>query len=378
MRLRRRSVGLCTALALAVCAARALATDAAASEEPVQERVADAPPAGLGIAPGLTFSGYATAQFLSPDGAGGAQPTLAHGRDVPAADSQYSRRARLNLSHLSGIVWWEPAPAWKVLGEIDLQDVVQLPGHRDAEDGPFSSRYAALDRLYVDYRLTDSLTLRAGKFLTPIGGWNQEHSDPQTWTVLRPLISQSAFPTSATGLMLSGSTPVAAQWIDYQVYASDGGEWRTSPRTQQFDHAFGGRVSTALDPDLQVGLSFSRFVQGDYAPLQFDLAGIDMAWTWRRAEFSGEAIVRRTSEGGTGTEYGWFVQAAVPLVDRWWAVGRLEEYKRAQDTGERQTALAGVVYRSGRHWVFKAEWVQASDGSAGLPSGFLSSLTLVY
>lgn len=343
-------------------------------DTPVQESALDAPPGGETILPGLTFSGYATVQFLAPDARGRSQvSTSTVGEDEP----QYSRHPRLNLSHLSGIAWWEPAPDWKVLGEIDLQDIVQLPAH-SGQDGPDSEPYAALDRLYADYRLSDALTVRAGKFLTPIGRWNQQHSDPQVWTVLRPLISESAFPTTATGLMVFGSLPLGAQWIDYQTYASDGGEWRPSPRSHPFNRAFGGRVSTSLNPALQLGLSASRFTQDGVANSDFSLLGADVSWIWGGAELSAELIQRRGRDANVGEEHGWFAQAVLPIRGRWWGVARLEQYRRALDQSESRTALLGVVYRSEQHWVFKAEWARASGSSEGLPSGLLSSLTLVY
>ena len=344
-------------------------------ETPIPENIPDAPPPGTQVLPGLTLSGYGTVQFLVPDLHSGSQLPLSNA--VASEEPQSGRRRRLNLSHLSAIAWWEPSPTWKLLGEVDLQDVVQVPAH-SSEDGRASEPYVALDRLYLDYRAADSINFRAGKFLTPIGHWNQEHSDPQVWTVLRPLISQSAFPTSATSVMLFGSVPFGPQWVDYQAYASDGGEWRPSPRSHPFESAFGGRLSTALNPFVQIGLSASRFQQEGLGASRFNLFGADVAFNWRDSEISAEIIQRRGQDANVGEEHGWFVQAAVPVASRWWCVARIEEYRRAIDESEANTALIGVVYRSERHWVFKAEWARASGASDGLPSGFLSSLTLVY
>jgi len=370
-------LGLCIAASLLLACGLARAAEAA-PDVPVQEPVEDAPPVGMRIGRDLTLSGYATVQLLVPNGRG--QPALAGGAGDGGDDAQYSRRTRLNVSHLSGIAWWEPSPAWKVLAEVDLQDVVQLPAHSGEadSDGADSAPYASLERLYADYRASDSVSLRVGKFLTPIGRWNQEHSDPQVWTVLRPLISQSAFPTNATGVMVFGSLPVGSQWIDYQTYASDGGDWRTSPHTHPFDRAVGARVATALNPDLQVGVSLSSFTQSDSGHTEFHLIGADGTWTWNRTEISAEAVARHGSDGNSAAEHGWFAQIVTPLARRWWAVARLEAYRRSVDPGENRTGLIGLVYRSGSHWVFKAEWAQASRGAQGLPCGLLSSLTLVY
>jgi hypothetical protein len=129
---------------------------------------------------------------------------------------------------------------------------------------------------------------------------------------------------------------------------------------------------------LQIGASASRFVQDDYAPTEFDLFGVDASASWGRVALSGEAIVRHPTVGPLGEERGWFLQSVVSLTEHWSGVARIEAYRRAIDPAENRTALLGVVYRSGRHWVFKAEWAQPSDDTVGLPSGLLSSLTLVF
>lgn len=380
----RLCIALCLLLIAALPAGPARAAEPGAVDVPVPESAADAPPPGVAILPGVTLSGYATLQYLSPDQRERQQqpqPQQPGLRRGPFTDPQpqSTHRPRLDLSHLSGIAWWEPSPTWKALVEVDLQDVVQVPAHALSQDGPNSSAYVALDRLYVDYRASDALVVRLGKFLTPIGRWNQEHSDPQVWTVLRPLISQSAFPTSASGVMVFGSVPVGPQWIDYQTYASNGPGWRPSPNSVPFDRAYGGRLSTALNPDLQVGVSLSRFAQQDLPVQRFEIAGVDASWSWHRAEFSGEAIDRRAQGGGPDVdEHGWFAQAVLPLVERWWGVARVEAYKRAGMAPQSRTSLVGVVYRSGRHWVFKAEWAHVGGDAQGLPSGLLSSVTLVY
>ncbi|WP_343994227.1 hypothetical protein [Ideonella azotifigens] len=341
-------------------------------EQPQPETLPDAPPVGWQLAPGLTVSGYATGQFLAPLG-----DTELPDNPGDVNNTQFSRRARFNLSHLSAIAWWEPAADWKLLGEIDLQNIAQLPSGSGAQYGAAASAYVALERVYADYRATDALTLRAGKFLTPIGHWNQDHSDPQTWTVLRPLISQAAFPTSVTGLMAFGSLPMADQWLDYQLYASNGGEWRPSPWTHPFDSAFGGRLSTSLNPDFKMGVSLSRFFERETPGNEFLLAGVDAAWTLGRAELSMEAMHRR-SPGGQGGERGWFLQGALPVAGRWWLTGRQEYYRRDVDGWSSRSTLIGAVYKGVDHWTFKIEWVQLSARAVGQPAGLLSSLTLAF
>jgi hypothetical protein len=376
------SAGLCLALALSPTAIRA--ASAAADLTPEAPAAATPPesPAGWRIAPGLTLAGWATLQVELPQRAAASLPSPAGDRADPEGggreshDSQYTRRARIGISHLAAILWWEPAPNWKLLAEVDSQDALQLPAHQVDDDGPASAPYLALERLYVDYRAADAMNFRLGKFLTPVGRWNQDHADPLTWTTLRPLISQSAFPTNATGLMVFGS--LAGGLLDYQLFASGRADWRSSPRIAPFDHALGVRVVGPLSADLQIGLSTAEFVQRGAEGERFRLSGVDAVWNWRGAEISAEAIVRRGSDAEDSGERGGFVQAALPLGSGWSAVTRLEAYKRSDDARANRSALVGVVYRSGRHWVCKAEWVRPSRGSQGLPQGLLASLTWLF
>jgi len=332
---------------------------------------------GLKLAPGLTLGGYATLQWVVPRSQSPGMPPD-HDMDGPQhhpEESQVANRSRLNLSHLSAMLWWEPAANWKALAEIDYQDALQIPAHQDDIDGPGSSAYLALERAYLDYRPSDAMTLRLGKFLTPIGRWNQEHSDPLTWTTLRPLISQSAFPTNATGAMLFGTLPLGPQGLDYQVFASGQQDWRSSPRQNPFSQALGLRIAGALSEDLQWGFSASRFVEQGFENDNFRLLGVDMSWMHAGMALSAEAIVRQGRQNGSSTERGGFVQLVLPLSQQWFAVGRLESYKRAEDKGAQRSALLGLVFRGGRHWVGKAEWVQVSPAGSDLPQGLLASLT---
>lgn len=401
----RTGLNLARAAALAGLLACAVPQAQAQAEAPQPEQAEpgqDGPVIGTRVGPGLTVGGYGTLQLIAPGHggtSGGMPPTgamqagswpgmrqaqssqtgAAYGPGHPYADAQAARRTRLSVSHLSAMLWWEPSPVWKLLAEVDSQDVVQLPAHESGRDGDNSSPYVALERLYVEHRASDAFSLRAGKFLTPIGRWNQDHPDPLTWTTLRPLISQSAFPTNATGVMAFGSLPGELGGGDWQAFASGGANWRSSPRTDPFTRAAGVRVVLPVTSELQLGASASRFNQVDAHQDRRRLVGLDAVWTGRGSELSAEIIERRGPDGEPDDrERGWFVQAVLPLVPRLHAVMRIEAYRRAYTSDSTRTALVGVVWRSGRHLVFKAEWVRATPSNMGLAQGLLASMTALF
>ena len=127
---------------------------------------------------GFTLGGYTTAEYN-------------HLKDTDP---------RLTVSHASMFLWWEGPQNFKFFSEVDFENAVAT----SYQTGDLDARYLSLERLYIDYALNDSVTLRAGKFLTPIGRWNLIHADPLVWTTSRPLVTQSVFPDTTTGIMATG------------------------------------------------------------------------------------------------------------------------------------------------------------------------------
>lgn len=337
----------------------------------------------------LTLGAWATLQLEVPRGPSPPPPTVggsqtntaagsAHGEDYSLDNAQYTRRTRLSISHLAALAWWEPSPSWQWLAEVDGLNAAQWPRFDGGEDSPNSDFGLSLERLYVDYRPGDAWNLRLGKFLTPVGRWNANHADPLTWTTTRPLISQAAFPTNLVGAMAYGNLPLGSQGLDYRFYAAGRQHWDGTAPGSAITRAAGVRLAVPAGFGLQVGVSALAFAQLKSSPDHSRLVGADFVWHRGRAEFSGEALRRIGSDAGDGGERGWFVQGALPLAERWWLTTRWESYKRVADANATRSALVGLVFRSGGHWVAKVEWVRPTTAAPGMPQGLLASLTALF
>src|SRR5471032_2860205 len=91
------AIRLCVALSLLAVGCPARAVDDAPSDVPVAEHIPDSPPTGIRLAPGVTFSGYGTLQFLAPDrrsrdhdASGHGDATLGDGDGTDDDSSQFS------------------------------------------------------------------------------------------------------------------------------------------------------------------------------------------------------------------------------------------------------------------------------------------------
>lgn len=301
---------------------------------------------------GFRLGGYAEASY----------------RDLDAA------RPEAALQALSAFVWWEGASRWSFFTEIELEDaLVVRRGDTTTDEADLE-----LERLYLDYAWSDALQFRAGKFLTPIGRWNQIHAAPLTWTPSRPLITEATFPTNATGLMARGVYGLAAGALEWSFFASSGAELVPDPDLDTFSEAFGLRLDYDTGRDLRLGFSFSQFEQESEREVRKALYGVDLAWNFGRLELLGEWAVRSLdSSNSKSDERGYYLQAAVPLVGELFAVGRYESFDPAEEASDFHLHLGGLAWRWQPGRVLKAEFSRTIEDSTAA-HGFRASLAFLF
>ncbi|MDB5907805.1 MAG: hypothetical protein JWP34_1919 [Massilia sp.] len=284
------------------------------------------------------------------------------------------RAAHPSLTHVSAFVWWEGESRLKFFAEVDNQ--ANHTAEHEAEPG--ESRYVSIERAYFDYTFSDVVTLRTGKYLTPIGRWNQNHADPLVWTTSRPLITGDLFPNNATGVMALGSVPVLGRQAGYFVYASVCSELRPDPAQDEFNRSYGVHLNVPIGEHLQAGVSYAGFSQGGMRQEQQRLLGVDFIWAAHGVELSGEALYRRSDEGAGRDAKGGFVQAVLPLTSRLSAIGRFESMTNPSDPDVHERAVLGLNFRSSRALSLKLELVRDTGRDQNAPIGLLSSVSVLF
>lgn len=304
------------------------------------------------------------------------------------ASALEDERNRASLQDLSLFLHGSPSPDWHFFSEIELSNPIQL------RDDGLTSQDVDLDveRLYVDHNLSTRMTLRAGKFLTPIGRWNLIHADPLVWTVSRPLTTSAAFAQNATGLQLYGSLPLQGSAIDYQLYVDDSQALDPSSNKEltfpdlsvtpnpvnAFRHGAGLRlVYHNIDDSLQIGVSLARFALQEQPDYQ-NLIGADLFYSYAGAEFSSEAIYRRDSGQSHRNEWGGFVQLAVPLIGHLYGVLNQERFKAAQFSQPVNSTSFGLTYRPVPPFSVKLERRESRGAEQLAPDGWLLSVGMLF
>jgi hypothetical protein len=182
-----------------------------------------------------------------------------------------------------------------------------------------------IERAYLDWSLSQWLTLRLGQFLTPYGIWNVDHGSPVVIAALRPYAVSGGFlPERQTGieafgrwdaftdgtlgyhLTLSNGTGPISEYRDLDSNKAIGArvylEYRALGVAQAGVSGYLGRDSSAalaleLSPSGEIGFKKTFDSQADYQAIAFDLQ-----WKYEGLQAQGEWVGRRalyTDEGRT-------------------------------------------------------------------------------
>lgn len=284
---------------------------------------------------GVRLGGYLTLEF-----------------ENPAAD-----RAELLFDDLSLFVFGDIGSRFRFFLEAEESHfwAIDSAGHVEARNNP------DVERLYVDYLQGDLLKVRLGKFLTPIGTWNEIHPDPLTWTVSRPVASYATFPAFTTGLQVFGTWAAADRDVDYVVFLQRNEALDRSTGDRATERMVGGRVRVRQGR-VEVGVPLVRYTERATGDVVI-FSGADLVARAGRLEARGEATAGRVRalDKTTRTEYAGYLQGLVSITDRLFVVGRVER-ARSRDDLTYRAASAGLLVRPRPAVSLKLEFQGRSGG----------------
>jgi phosphate-selective porin len=295
---------------------------------------------------------------------------------------------RINAKDLSLFFSKKFSNRWQLFSEVEIGQALDISTNGVSDrDSEFD-----LERIYTDYRATKEVTLRFGKFLTPVGHWNQIHADPLVWTVDRPLTTAAPFARHATGIMLYGSFSALQNDWDYNLFIDDSdlldpaqqkelafenGDTKISPHNA-FKRAAGAHISYHfLDDSANIGASYLHYEMYDLREWK-ELYGLDALWTYKRFEVSGEWISRLSSGNVENNEHGGFIQIVLSLTDHLYVIGRQERYKSALLIPIATITSTGLTYRPHPAIAIKFEYRGGHNNEVLMPSGWLASLAVLF
>lgn len=265
-------------------------------------------------------------------------------------------------------------------------------------------------RLYFELTQGDLLRLRVGRFLTPVGQWNEIHAEPLTWTAVRPLASYRSFAKYSTGALIAGQGAILGRDAGYALWAAPSLRGVEIEEDElEFRGAFGGRVAYEAIRGVWLGASGgfvrerrpdSELDEPDEVDEDEDLPGdapdspdepehedldehhgrvlVGMDLTARRAGFELRAEATWLQRGlERAEERTAFVQLAAPLGHGLFAIGRGELATPVAGRTAR-VGLVGLHWRAPRKLVLKLERQDAGAASRAVANGWFLSVSALF
>lgn len=334
---------------------------------------------------------YGVSQAWTVPALAGDDYMLGHGLDVGdfniagysnvVLDAPMGRRKVLSLDDLSLYVAGHVNSWVNPFMEAELAGLPIFQTH-DGNSGPRGR--AVLERLYNDIIFSDSVTLRAGKMLTPVGEWNQIHAAPLVVTSSRPVstfYSFSDYVTGASLLYTGASLPLP----EIQVYWQPGTE--LAPRApemapRQYRNIAGAHFNWPIGLTDKIGASVQHSTVTETGENQ-TLAGLNFNYKLGRFSIESEgtftSIDRATGQSIRSNEWGAYLQGAYALTDTVSLYSWYEQYQSRTDNAISHDILAGGSWRPSPALAWKLEYLGSLAGpSAENRTGFYASFSVLF
>ena len=335
---------------------------------------------------GLNIGGYASLQY----------------------EDLHDETQRFSADTLSTQLSWDFLSRAQFFAEIELEDIfIAQAGRRPrSRTDPLE-----IERLYLDLFASDALVGRVGKFLTPVGRWNEIHAAPLVWTTSRPSVTSQTFSENTTGGMLYGGGAPFGYDLEYAAYAAfpDDLDPDREEGALAFEETVGFRLRSRLGA-FRFGVSYANFLKerefhhengceegrgeeescAEEITLESreNLLGLDFFWSRNRYELSGEVVYSFGSKGLDNKEWGLFIQGVLPFGETRWAggpltrhmygIGRYEYFDPSGTVPGAHVWTFGLAYRPIHALILKTEYSVAHDNIAHVPEGFAASIAILF
>jgi len=283
--------------------------------------------------------------------------------------------AEAAVNELSILISWNNLDRLSFFSELEIERPLAWNDNKR-----YSRKESKLDleRLYVDYNLSEKVNFRFGRFLTPNSRWNLLRAPPLVWTSSRPLATSRLFPIATNGITLHGALPIKDVAFEYKLFTELSEDQQQDNNELEFEHVRGARFSIKSNSDIGISLLSFREIDAfnGISGASYRMLGLDFVTNLNETEISGEVFQRITSKGKEGGS-GAYIQTAVPIKDNWYWITRLESLKRPNE-GSFERWLIGATWRVKPTQLLKLELTGGSGNQPEAPRGFTASYALFF
>ncbi len=274
------------------------------------------------------------------------------------------------IDSINFLVLFQPIHRLRLFMELEVGGLYEADlSTGESESDPFAN----FQRLYGEISVFDSLNLRGGKFLTPVGDWNLVPAEPFTPTAIEPALLE-AFDEHQTGAMIHGSFFPEAGMLRYWLWGQ-ANDFDTEEDEDSTDHGVGGRVEYSGRYDKwSIGSSFLAAEQSDEWGY---VGGLDARLRCGRFEFASE-FVYTWGNRENPISWGAFLQGKAEVLPNFFLIGRYEHSAPSEGLRNLEIGDVGLLWTPVPYLNFKATYRFTDRQSEEFPEGFKAAFSVVF
>lgn len=210
-----------------------------------------------------------------------------------------------------------------------------------------------IERAYIDYRASDTLTLRAGKYNTPAGYWNMEPINLLRDTSSNPFLSYILYPRYSTGLSLQYANPLYSN-TSYSLMIQESEDLDDGYNNISVNRHYLASIEHSVNDSLHVKFNLGHFRTTTNIAYYYGL--LALMYEQESYKISAE-FGSRANEYRFSVPYSLYIQGVYHLKENHDIVGRYENYSIDEGARrEEQLGIIGYTYRPITSITLKVEY----------------------
>ncbi len=282
-----------------------------------------------------------------------------------------SNEESFNIDDLALLLYGSFSPKFTYMVELESVDFFKTDFKNDTSQ---SNVVPIVERLYLDYKHSDFLSIRAGKQITPIGYWNLQPINVLRETTSNPFLSFRMFPKFLSGLDIYGYTPFDDD-MSYHLFFQGTKDIDNERINIDADSHIGFSLEKYFDNDWQTGGSIGRFTEVNDNETYY--VQINSRLDKYNYSLITEAIFDYTKPGTGKSEksQAFYIQGEYRLNPKHALIGRLEYFHNDEQKQKERIGILGYSYRPVYPVSFKIEYQWHADTDS---DGILTSFSVLF
>ena len=259
----------------------------------------------------------------------------------------------ITLDDVAILIFGKPARRFRYFVGFELNEFYKKVNGKEE-----TNKKIDVERLYLDFEISEPLKVRVGRFITPVGLWNPVHINVLKWTTSDPLTATEFFPKFTTGIQLFGNLP---KDFSYALFFQSNKGISESYNNFFTRKVVGGELKKEFSENLRLGLNAGWFEIEDPKE-EITFFGFSALYKVRKTELSGEFMYGIEEEKYVPEETHWsyrlsyYLQAVRRVFKGNYAVVRYGYFKDKSDKEVYRIWTFGWNFRPVYYVALKAEY----------------------